>query len=132
MSLTLLIPFLRTITMSNEEEVLEEEEINPAQLEDAQRMYLSEIMRQLSTSERFQRFFEINYEVQTYFDKEEETYDIRLIELPPELASKRLQELATKHAEANMPAVQTASMADIAALNDFKQRHPELEDKKKK
>jgi len=95
-------------------------------LEAAQRMYLSEVMRQLSNSERFKRFFKINYEVQTYFDKEARTYDIRLIELPPELASKRLQELATQHVEAHTPMVETASMADIAAINDFEKRNPNI------
>lgn len=99
-----------------------DEEITEEQQEAAQRMYLSEIMRQLSASERFQRFFNINYEVQTYFDKVAHTFDIRLIELPPELASKRLQELATKHAEEHMPTVQTATMADIAALNDIENK----------
>lgn len=99
-----------------------EEEVSEEQIEAAQRMYLSEVMRQLTQSERFQRFFEINYQVQTYFDKAAQTFDIRLIELPPELASKRLQELAAKHAEENMPSVQTATMADIAALNDIKNK----------
>lgn len=103
-----------------------EEELDPEQVEAAQRMYLSEVMRQLSTSERFKRFFEINYQVQTYFDKEKQTFDIRLIELPPELASKRLQELAVKHVEAHTPMVETASEADIAALNDFEKRNPEV------
>jgi len=104
-----------------------EEELDPEQVEAAQRMYLSEVMRQLSNSERFKRFFEINYQVQTYFDKEKMTFDIRLIELPPELASKRLQELATKHVEAHTPMVETATMADIAALNDFEKRKPKEE-----
>jgi len=99
-----------------------DEEISEEQQEAAQRMYLSEVMRQLTQSERFKRFFDINYQVQTYFDKEAQTFDIRLIELPPELASKRLHELATKHAEENMPTVQTATMADIAALNDLENR----------
>jgi len=99
-----------------------EEEISPDQMEAAQRMYLSEVMHQLTQSERFNRFFKINYEVQTYFDKEAQTFDIRLIELPPELASKRLQELAAKHAEENMPTVHTATMADIAALNDIEKK----------
>lgn len=115
------------------EEVAKEEEelLDPEQMEAAQRMYLSEVMRQLSTSERFKRFFEINYEVQTFFDKEKKTFDIRLIELPPELASKRLQELATKHVEEHMPSVvQTASMADIAAINDFEKRNPEIKNTK--
>ena len=103
-----------------------EEELDPEQVEAAQRMYLSEVMRQLSNSERFKRFFEINYEVQTYFDKEKHTFDIRLIELPPELASKRLHELATKHVEAHTPMVETATMADVAALNDFEKRNPEV------
>lgn len=99
-----------------------EEDIAEEQLEAAQRMYLSEVMKQLTQSERFQRFFSINYEVQTYFDKKDQTFDIRLIELPPELASKRLQELAAKHAEENLPSVQPATMADIAALNDIENR----------
>jgi len=104
------------------EEEKQEEAVSEEQMEAAQRMYLSEVMHQLTQSERFQRFFKINYEVQTYFDKEAQTFDIRLIELPPELASKRLQELAAKHAEENLPTVQTASMADIAALNDIEKQ----------
>jgi hypothetical protein len=120
--------------MSEEEEttpeaVPEESEITKDQMEAAQRMYLSEIMRQLSDSERFKRFFEINYDVQTFFDKEKQTFDIRLIELPPLLASERLKALATKHAEAHTPQVQTASMADIAALNEAKKLNPELDKK---
>lgn len=107
-----------------------EEILDPEQMEAAQRMYLSEIMRQLSKSERFTRFFAINYDVQTYFDKENLTYDIRLIELPPELAARRLADLATKHVEAHTPLVQTASMADVAALNDFEKRNPELKNDK--
>jgi len=116
-----------TIANATDEQLAgEKEELDPEQVEAAQRMYLSEVMRQLSTSERFKRFFEINYQVQTYFDKEKQTFDIRLIELPPELASKRLHELATKHVEAHTPMVETATMADVAALNDFEKRNPEV------
>jgi hypothetical protein len=122
------------MTMSEEEiteeETTEEEAVDQEQLEDAQRMYLSEIMRQLSNSERFKRFFAINYDVQTYFDKEAQTFDIRLIELPPELASRRLGDLATKHVEAHTPIVETATMADVAAMNDFAKLHPDVDKKK--
>jgi hypothetical protein len=123
------------MTMS-EEEITEEEtteeeaEITKEMEEAAQRMYLSEIMRQLSNSERFKRFFAINYDVQTYFDKEAQTFDIRLIELPPELASRRLGDLATKHVEAHTPIVETATMADVAAMNDFAKLHPDVDKKK--
>lgn len=103
----------------------QEELLDSDQVEAAQRMYLSEVMRQLTNSDRFNRFFEINYQVQTYFDKEKQTFDIRLIELPPELAAQRLRELASKHAEEHLPQVHTATMADIAALNDIEKRGPE-------
>jgi len=119
--------------MSEEEnntEAVAETEPTAEQMEAAQRMYLSEIMQQLSESERFQRFFKINYDVTTFFDKEKQTFDIRLIELPPQLAAQRLKDLAASHAEEHLPKVQTASMADIAALNDAQKRNPELgEDK---
>ena len=112
----------------SEEEVVdipeEESEITTEMEEAAQRMYLSEVMRQLNNSDRFKRFFEINYQVQTYFDKEKMTFDVRLIELPPELAAQRLRELASKHAEEHIPMVQTATMADVAALNDIEKRGP--------
>jgi len=74
--------------MSEEEETTVEDEITEEMEEAAQRMYLSEVMRQLTNSDRFNRFFEINYQVQTYFDKEKRTFDVRLIELPPELAAQ--------------------------------------------
>jgi hypothetical protein len=116
-----------TETVEEQPEAVEEEpELTADQMEAAQRMYLSEIMRQLSDSERFQRFFEINYDVQTFFDKEKHTFDIRLIELPPVLASERLKELASKHAEEHLPQVQTASLADIAALNEVEKRDPDF------
>ena len=114
---------------NNTEAVAEESEPTADQMEAAQRMYLSEIMRQLSDSERFKRFFEINYDVQTFFDKEKHTFDIRLIELPPVLASERLKDLASKHAEEHLPQVQTATMADIAALNEAKKLNPDLDKK---
>jgi hypothetical protein len=109
----------------SEEETTEQEEITTEMEEAAQRMYLSEVMRQLTNSDRFNRFFEINFQVQTYFDKEKRTFDIRLIELPPELAAQRLRELASKHAEEHLPKVHTATMADIAALNDIEKRGPQ-------
>ncbi len=114
----------------NKTETASESEPTAEQLEAAQRMYLSEIMQQLSESERFQRFFKINYDVTTFFDKEKHTFDIRLIELPPQLAAQRLKDLAASHAEEHLPKVETATMADIAALNDAKKRNPEFgEDK---
>lgn len=99
----------------------QQEELTEEQLalkEQAQRMYLSEIMEQLTQSDRFKRFFEINYDVQTFFDDKEKTFNVRLIELPPELAASRLHQMAAKHAEDNMPKVQTATLDEIAAISE--------------
>ena len=95
----------------------EQEEVTLDQLEEAQRIYLSEIMRQLTESERFNRFFKINYEVQSFFDKEQKTYNIRLIERPPELAAIHLQEMLAEHAKDNTSSIAAPSDAEIAMLN---------------
>lgn len=104
-----------TTETNDQQEELSEEEL--ALREQAQRMYLSEIMQQLTESERFQRFFKINYDVQTFFDEKEKTFNVRLIELPPELATVRLQQMAAEHAEEHMPRVETATMAEIQRIS---------------
>lgn len=105
--------------MSEEENNIEETAPNQERLEAAQRMYLSEIMNQLFQSERFQRFFKINYDVHTSIDEENKSFNIRLIELSPESASERLHKLAAEHAEDHMPRVDIATMADIAVVNEI-------------
>ena len=94
----------------------EENELTEEQIERAYRYRLSEIMLQLSESERFQRFFKVNYEVQQHFDHENETVVIRLIERPPEIANVHLQELLQEHAKDNMPSISMPTDAEIAAL----------------
>ena len=84
--------------------------------ERAQRIYLSEIMRQLTQSERFQRFFKVNYEVQTHINEEAGEFNVTLIERPPELAQQVLQEMLMEHAKENEPSIVQASAADLAAL----------------
>lgn len=100
-------------TNDPQEELTEEQ---MALKEQATKEYFAEIMEQLLQSERFVRFFRINYDVQTYIDEEAKTYNTRVIELPPVLASERLKQLAAEHAEENMPMVQTATMEEIKAL----------------
>jgi predicted nucleotide-binding protein (sugar kinase/HSP70/actin superfamily) len=85
--------------------------------ERAQRVYLSEIMRQLTESERFKRFFKVNYEVQTHVSEEDGEFRVVLIERPPELAQQILSEMLVNHAKENMPAVTTASLADLSKID---------------
>lgn len=106
---------LETNDTDDQQEELSEEELSHR--EEAQRMYLSEIMQQLTESDRFQRFFKINYDVQTFFDEKEKTFNIRLIELPPELATVRLQQMAAEHAEEHMPKIETATIAEIQRIS---------------
>ena len=82
--------------------------------ERAHRVYLSEILRQLTESERFQRFFKVNYEVQTHVNEETKEFRITLIERPPELAQQVLQEMLREHKKE--PAITIATAADLAAL----------------
>lgn len=105
-----------TVETEDQQEELSEEDL--ALREQAQMIYLAEIMQQLTESERFQRFFKINYDVQTFLDKETKTYTVRLIELPPELATSRLQQMAAEHAEEHMPMVQTATIEEIKRLSE--------------
>jgi len=103
--------------MSEEiEETSELDEQQRAQLEEAHRFFLSEVMNQLLKCERFVRFFKINYEVQQYINKEEKTVDIRVIERPPEIAMQHLQNLAAEHAKEHTPTIQTATAEEIAAI----------------
>lgn len=88
----------------------------PDATEYAHQVYLASIMEQLTQSERFMRFFKINYDVQTFVDDAEGTYNIRLIELAPEHANERLRELATEHAEEHMPRIETATMEEIQQI----------------
>jgi hypothetical protein len=106
-----------------DEEETTKVELSEEQLEAAQRMYLSEIMRQLTESERFNRFFKINYEVQTYFDKDNMTYDIRLIERTPEMAAQYLRDLTMEHAMEHTPSVVLPTPAEVAAIKkDLKKK----------
>jgi hypothetical protein len=100
-----------------EKETLEDEEgLSDEQLEASHRVYLSEIMRQLTESDRFNRFFKVNYEVQVHLDKQNKSYDIRLIERPPELAAQVLKDLVVEHSKDHSPSVVLPTAADIAAL----------------
>jgi hypothetical protein len=94
----------------------EEEAAVPEHIEIAQRMYLSEIMRQLTESDRFNRFFKINYEVQTQVDEENEQFNVILIERPPELAAIHLKEMLDKFESDNEPDIALPTAADIAAV----------------
>lgn len=76
-------------------------------------MYLSEIMRQLTQSERFQRFFKVNYEVQTHVSEKDKEFSVVLIERPPELAAQLLQEMLQEHAKEHSSDVVGASEADL-------------------
>jgi hypothetical protein len=93
-----------------------EEEPTMDQLEAAHRLYLSEIMQQLTQSDLFNRFFKVNYEVQTHLDAETKTYTITLIERPPELAAVHLQQLVEEHPKENTPAIAVPTAAEIASL----------------
>jgi hypothetical protein len=103
-------------------EEVKEEEPTQEQLEEAHRYFLSEIMSQLTDSDRFNRFFKVNYEVQQHFDHATKVFNITLIERPPELAAIHLQEMLQEHAKDNTPAISMPTDAEIAALKkDFLQ-----------
>lgn len=107
----------------SEEETTEVDNQEPTteQLEAAHRLYLSEIMEQLTQSDRFNRFMKINYDIQTYFNEEEKTFDIRVLERPPEMAAKALQDMLEEHAKEHEPAITLPTRAEIEALKkDFK------------
>lgn len=98
----------------------EEQEPTVEHLESAQRMYLSEIMDQLCQSDRFKRFFEANYEVQTHLDEVNKCFNIVLIERPPELALKRLQEMLQKAGVDNTPVITLATSFELDLIKkDF-------------
>lgn len=82
--------------------------------EEAQRLYLSEIMRQLTESDRFLRFFRCNYEVQQRVDEDTKTVEIVLIERPPELAAQVLQEMLAEHAKEHR--IETAGVDDLKQI----------------
>lgn len=103
---------------NDQQKELTEEELSLR--EEAMKEYFAAIMEQLLQSERFVRFFKINYDVQTFVDEKEKTYNTRVIELPPELAAQRLQQMASEHAEEHMPMVTPATMAEIESLSKEK------------
>lgn len=94
----------------------EEEGFVESTEEKAQRIYLSEIMRQLLTRDRFKRFFEVNYEVTTRVDEETGSFEVLLMEHPPGIAQQRLQKMVQDHAKEHEPSIVQASMADLKAL----------------
>lgn len=97
-----------------------EEAPTEEQLEAAHRMFLSEIMRQLTDSDRFNRFFKVNFEVQQHFDHGAGVFNIKLIERPPELAAIQLQKMLEEHAKDNTPAISMPTDAELAAIKkDF-------------
>ena len=105
------------MTEENTEELVEFSEEELAIKEETIKEYFAQIMEQLLQCERFQRFFKINFDVQTFVDHESGTYNTRLIELPPELAAVRLREMAASHAADNMPKVELATMDEIEKIS---------------
>lgn len=74
------------------------------------------VFQQLLQSERFTRFFEINYDLHKLVNEEEKEVEFRLIELPPEEAEKRLMALMTEHAIDNKKSVLPANEHQMKQL----------------
>ena len=100
------------MTEEHETEELTPEELEKRKIQEHQ-AYLATILEQLTQSERFVRFFNVNYDVHTFFDEKEKTFTVRVVELPPNLAATRLQEMAASHAQEHIPMIQQASLGDI-------------------
>src|SRR5690606_14343492 len=83
--------------MNNDNETENEEvSFTESDEEKAQRIYLSEILRQLLQSERFCRFFECNFEVSTTVNEETQEFQVTLMELDPSIAQSKLENLLAK------------------------------------
>lgn len=78
----------------------------------------SQIFAQLLESERFQRFIQVNYDIQKLVDEEEKTIEYRVIELPPVLAEQRLAELVKEKGKEDS-AIVSANMQDLKRIEDF-------------
>jgi len=90
--------------MSEVKEETQEEQVDP-KMEEATRWYYSEIMRQLMESERFQNWFQCNYEIHKNVDMEAKRIDIVVLELPPELVQQRMMENMAAAAQDESPIV---------------------------
>jgi hypothetical protein len=101
--------------------------LDPASMSDeeaAAMLYFAEIMRQLSQSQRFTDWFQLNYDVRQVIDDEAKTIDLQVIEVPPDIVLQRLQ--------ASMPSRQEASSIVTASTADLKQIDRQLNKKNKK
>lgn len=78
--------------------------------------YVAEIAMQLTQSERFQRFFKVNYEVKLNKDDDANTVDIEIVERSPEAANAALQQMLMEHAAKNDSSVVPASMDDLRLI----------------
>jgi hypothetical protein len=101
--------------------------LDPASMTDeeaATMVYFAEIMRQLSQSQRFTDWFQLNFDVRQIIDEEEKTIDLQVIEVPPEIVLQRLQ--------ATMPQPQADSTIVTASAADLKQIDRQLNKKNKR
>lgn len=103
--------------MNNDNETENEEvSFTESDEEKAQRIYLSEILRQLLQSERFCRFFECNFEVSTTVNEETQEFQVTLMELDPSIAQSKLENLLAKAKKEQSTKIVTATAEDARQL----------------
>ncbi len=56
--------------------------------------FMSELIGQLAASERFQQFVKMNYDIKQVIDDGAKEARLQVIEVPHEIAAKRIQEAA--------------------------------------
>lgn len=73
------------------------------------------VMEQLLHSQRFVRFFRINYDLHRLLDEDEKVERWQVIEVPPEIAAERQREML-KEAGKEAPSIVAPTPTEIAQV----------------
>lgn len=98
----------------------ETQETGPTQeeIDDAARWYYSEIMAQLLESDRFCKWFQVNFDVHKMINEDEKSIEVRVMEVHPALVQQRMEQQVAEEIkkQADAVGIVTASAADLQQL----------------